>query len=240
MRLLSWVIIGGTSLLVAAAGCGGSADGGPGGDAGSGGSAGSGGTAGSGGSGAGGGEPCGPSVCGAGLTCCNSSCGICTAPGEGCITLACEDAGGGGGSSGSGGSTFECGAQICKAGQQCCGAACGGLCADGELPCPDIDCPSPEPCGNTTCEPGFSCCNASCGTCVRPGEACDQGLCEPDCTPQDARGVGDCDGFFGVAWNGSQCLSVTGCECIGRDCNDLPFDGEECEKRYAECPQYFE
>ena len=39
----------------------------------------------------GGGEPCGAVRCAAGQTCCNPSCGICTAPGEGCITMECTD-----------------------------------------------------------------------------------------------------------------------------------------------------
>ena len=34
-------------------------------------------------------ETCGDSVCGAGLVCCNASCGICTEPGGFCTQLAC-------------------------------------------------------------------------------------------------------------------------------------------------------
>lgn len=37
-----------------------------------------------------GGEPCGETTCGEGLVCCNDSCGICTPPGDACITLECE------------------------------------------------------------------------------------------------------------------------------------------------------
>ncbi len=41
-----------------------------------------------------GGVRCGDRTCGAGLVCCNPSCGICTPPGVGCIRLACPpDAG---------------------------------------------------------------------------------------------------------------------------------------------------
>jgi hypothetical protein len=36
------------------------------------------------------GEPCGSTVCGEGLVCCNASCGICTPPDGVCIQLACE------------------------------------------------------------------------------------------------------------------------------------------------------
>lgn len=35
------------------------------------------------------GEPCGSTVCAAGLVCCNASCGICTPPGGACIQIAC-------------------------------------------------------------------------------------------------------------------------------------------------------
>jgi hypothetical protein len=37
-----------------------------------------------------GGEQCGDTVCGAGLVCCNASCGICTPPDGACIQIACQ------------------------------------------------------------------------------------------------------------------------------------------------------
>ena len=37
------------------------------------------------------GEPCGNTVCGAGLVCCNASCGMCAGPDEACIQIACDD-----------------------------------------------------------------------------------------------------------------------------------------------------
>jgi len=37
------------------------------------------------------GEACGSVTCGSGEVCCNPSCGICTAPGDACIMLACGD-----------------------------------------------------------------------------------------------------------------------------------------------------
>jgi len=36
------------------------------------------------------GVTCGPTICPAGLVCCNESCGICTEPGGVCIQIACE------------------------------------------------------------------------------------------------------------------------------------------------------
>jgi hypothetical protein len=38
-----------------------------------------------------GGGACGKSTCAAGQVCCNSSCGICTEPGKGCIKMFCHD-----------------------------------------------------------------------------------------------------------------------------------------------------
>jgi hypothetical protein len=38
----------------------------------------------------GGGERCGDSICSAGQFCCNASCGLCAAEGEGCVTIACD------------------------------------------------------------------------------------------------------------------------------------------------------
>ena len=50
--------------------------------------------AGGGTAGAGGAQACGPNVCGPGTSCCNASCGICTASGGGCIQIACTGDGG--------------------------------------------------------------------------------------------------------------------------------------------------
>ncbi len=37
------------------------------------------------------GPACGKKTCAVGQTCCNASCGICTAPGDGCIKMFCHD-----------------------------------------------------------------------------------------------------------------------------------------------------
>jgi len=69
--------------------------------------------------------PCGPTVCGPGLVCCNASCGICTAPGDGCVDIVCGDAD-------AGPPNIECGGiagLACPAGFFCdfaIDAACGG------------------------------------------------------------------------------------------------------------------
>ncbi len=48
------------------------------------------------------------------------------------------------------------------------------------------------------------------------------------CRAMDARGEGLCDGYFGVAWNGSTCAGVTGCRCVGVDCGRLYRDRTAC------------
>jgi len=47
----------------------------------------------SGAGGTGGAVMCGANTCGAGQSCCNASCGICTATGGGCIQIECPDGG---------------------------------------------------------------------------------------------------------------------------------------------------
>ncbi len=60
---------------------------------------------------------CGDRTCPAGEYCCNASCGICAAPGDGCITLECVDAGPGPG---------------VDAGPPVCGTIAGYICGPDE------------------------------------------------------------------------------------------------------------
>ena len=48
------------------------------------------------------------------------------------------------------------------------------------------------------------------------------------CAAMDARGEGACDGYFGVAWSGSACVSLTGCRCVGADCGRAFADRAAC------------
>ncbi len=225
---------------------------------------------------AGSGEACGPVVCSPGTECCNASCGICVAPGEGCPAIACVD----------GGSPIVCGGTTCGAGEQCC-PGCGPgelLCTTGGGPCPDIVCPPPPldggapracggfpgaPCGpNEICDyPDGSYCGGddSTGVCIprpdscpeptcRPVCGCDgntycgdceahaagtdvlrEGACDADCDAMDAVGVGLCDGWFGYAWNGSDCAGISGCSCEGADCSALYSSYEACVDARSSC-----
>ncbi|EDM76743.1 hypothetical protein PPSIR1_33851 [Plesiocystis pacifica SIR-1] len=79
------------------------------------------------------------------------------------------------------------------------------------------DCPEP---------PAAAVCSEQ-GVCV--------GLEQVPCEPMDAVGVGDCDAEFGVAWDGAQCVSISGCECVGTDCAIAYASFEDCEAANAEC-----
>jgi hypothetical protein len=145
--------------------------------------------------GGGGGETCGPVTCPADQVCCNASCGICTAPGDGCIALACADAGpsdAGGGES--------CGPVTCGPGTYCCNASCG-ICAPPGTLCPAIACedagPGPTSCGGfagMTCGPGEYCRYPEDVFC---GRADGTGFCEPrpEICPDVYAPVCGCDGL---------------------------------------------
>lgn len=56
------------------------------------------------------------------------------------------------------------------------------------------------------------------------------------CTAQDARGEGACRAIIGVKWNGHSCEQLTGCDCVGEDCDQLYMDLRSCTDAHAECP----
>ncbi|MDO9015702.1 MAG: hypothetical protein Q8S73_09640 [Deltaproteobacteria bacterium] len=94
---------------------------------------------------------------------------------------------------------------------------------DGRVCLPGQRCPAPDGCNTCTCTPeGLACTEIAC---VDGGPPRDGGLV---CAALDARGEGDCDGYFGVAWNGSTCASITGCRCVGADCGRVFRSREEC------------
>jgi len=123
------------------------------------------------------------------------------------------------------------------------------------------DCPRSMMCdGPPGCDVPWTCVPArGCTADVAPFCACDgttfygssscpgrpyraRSICGPSadagtvsCAPQDARGEGACDGFFGYAWNGRACVGVTGCRCVGADCPSISRDPDTCRARYAAC-----
>lgn len=53
-----------------------------------------------------------------------------------------------------------------------------------------------------------------------------QGLCGG---AMDAEGSGQCDVGLGVKWDGGECVSIAGCECVGDDCDQLYDTFDDCQ-----------
>ncbi|KAK4041884.1 hypothetical protein C8A01DRAFT_45091 [Parachaetomium inaequale] len=114
---------------------------------------------------------CGNTVCEAGTTCCNPSCGLCVKPGMACTAHICPPV------------TItppretQCGPATCKAGLECCNSSCG-ICVEPGKGCTKQLCvPGGEQCGKTVCPAGLLCCNSSCGICAPPDGACTMQFC---------------------------------------------------------------
>lgn len=182
--------------------------------------------------------PCGPTTCEAGQICCNSRCGICAGPGGACPAIECASDGGvdGGGSGRSCGGLTPDGTPGCNPDEYCdwepnsCGAADEtGICRPRPLGCPD-HCPGVCGCdGVTYCN---DCDAAAMGIDVIRNSPCEASPCDP----MDAYGTGLCDAFWGFAWDGSSCVGVSGCSCVGSDCGHLYRTPDECAAATAGCP----
>lgn len=68
-------------------------------------------------------------------------------------------------------------------------------------------------------------------------DVCGCGCLEPlsECPPQDARGEGPCALVLGVAWDGDSCESLSGCNCVGDDCDAVYDSLEACQRDYLDC-----
>lgn len=88
-------------------------------------------------------------------------------------------------------------------------------------------------------------CEAAQAACVEPRKTLSCSSAErfafehEACAPMDAEAVGDvyghCDCFLGFAWNGSECVGLGDCWCVGEDCDKLTESLEQCEQAHAMC-----
>lgn len=82
---------------------------------------------------------------------------------------------------------------------------------------------------------GCQCVGSACDDLFKTQEKCFEAYRGCDCAPQDARGEGACDRYFGNAWNGSDCVSLSGCECKGSDCDNLYKTRDACLQAHIHC-----
>jgi len=134
------------------------------------------------------------------------------------------------------GPPVACGTEApCRSTEYCHhGGTCGRGGVSSCMPRPELcpeDCPGVCGCdGSDYCN---GCLARSRGVDVDPsGRACG----EPDCDAMDARSDGGaCDGFFGYAWDGDSCVGISGCACVGRDCDSTYLELAPCETAFSEC-----
>jgi len=156
-----------------------------------------------------------------------------------------------GGTGGSGGaSSIECGDPALFSATH---DACGALDAAGDGQCFCVlgyiwDGDKCEAINGCACQ-GADCdkltetpeqCAAAHATCVdsgsfQCGSAMLHELTHDVCDAMDAAGEGLCNCMLGFAWDGSECVGLAGCECVGNDCNQLSETAAECAAAHDTC-----
>ena len=66
-------------------------------------------------------------------------------------------------------------------------------------------------------------------------EQCGCSCVDHGCEPQDAVGAGDCSEILGYAFNGWTCTLITGCECLGADCDGIYPLWTQCIWAHHDC-----
>lgn len=83
---------------------------------------------------------------------------------------------------------------------------------------------------------GCDCVGTDCDELFASQSDCDRAHRSCLCRPQDARGEGPCDQFFGYRWDGVECVAVNGCSCWGGDCDELFPTLSGCRDAHKPCP----
>jgi len=83
---------------------------------------------------------------------------------------------------------------------------------------------------------GCSCVGADCGSVYDTDVQCESahGGCH-SCDAQEAVGEGPCDAELGIFWNGTACVSQSGCSCVGADCGSGWTEPAACEAAHLHC-----
>mgnify|MGYP001175529832 CR=1 FL=1 len=121
------------------------------------------------------------------------------------------------------------GSEVCDFhGGNVCGTADAlGTCEPRPIRCPDDVAPV---CG---CD-GVTYDNA-CWAYVEGTDVAFSGTCEDSCRAQDAHASGLCELFLGWYWDGSECVGISGCRCVGPDCASAWETRSACVASHAVC-----
>jgi len=85
---------------------------------------------------------------------------------------------------------------------------------------------------------GCSCVGVDCDALYESPEMCERAHAEctgSPCDALDAEGDGLCDGFFGYSWDGAGCVGISGCSCVGTNCDRLYDSPAACTAAHSGC-----
>lgn len=118
--------------------------------------------------------------------------------------------------------------QFCDFGVDACGhEASRGVCT-----------PRPVSCGSDTaivCGCDGVTYTSACLAQTAGADVAHAGACDARCDADDVHASGTCDLALGWFWDGSACVSLSGCVCDGTDCGLAASDPGECDAAHATC-----
>lgn len=84
---------------------------------------------------------------------------------------------------------------------------------------------------------GCSCVGEDCANGYDDEAECEQAYrgCLDECAPQDIALVGGCEPASVYVFNGSECVAMDGCDCVGEDCDAAYASPEACQAANAAC-----
>lgn len=83
---------------------------------------------------------------------------------------------------------------------------------------------------------GCSCQGSDCSKLFKSPADCQSAYSQCLCLPMDATGVGSCKMILGYKWDGTKCVTLSGCSCQGADCSKLFASMTLCQTAYTGCP----